>query len=122
MKRLGLLVLYGAALAAGPVLAAEGIELHARTSGELADLCGAKPGSTGADAKINFCHGFAQGAVAVRLRTAGDKKPFCFPNPMPRRATTMTEFATWVKAAPANGDIPSLDGLFRFFGERYPCK
>ncbi len=122
MKRLGLLVLCGAALAAGPVWAAEGIELRARTSGELADLCGAKPGSAGADAKINFCHGFAQGAVAVRLRTAGDKKPFCFPNPTPSRTTTMTEFVAWVKAAPANADTPSQDGLFRFFGERYPCK
>ena len=120
MKRLGLLVLCGAALAAGPVWAAEGIELRARTSGELADLCGAKPGSAGADAKINFCHGFAQGAVAVRLRTAGDKKPFCFPNPTPSRTTTMTEFVAWVKAAPANADTPSQDGLFRFFGERYP--
>ena len=127
MKRLGSIVLCGMALggmalAAGPVLAAEGIELHARTSGELADLCGAKPGTAGADAKINFCHGFAQGAVAVRLRTAGDKKPFCFPTPMPSRTTTMTEFAAWVKGVPANRDIPSLDGLFKYFGERFPCK
>ncbi len=122
MTRFGLLVLGGLMLAAGSAVAAEGIELRARTSGELAELCGAKPGSTGADAKINFCHGYAQGAVAVRMRTAGEKKPFCFPNPMPSRTTTMNEFVAWVKSNPANRDTQSLDGLFKFLGERHPCK
>ena len=65
MKRLGLLVLCGAALAAGPVWAAEGIELRARTSGELADLCGAKPGSAGADAKSKTSN-----TCAIRTRSS----------------------------------------------------
>ncbi|MSP01728.1 MAG: hypothetical protein EXR07_11870 [Acetobacteraceae bacterium] len=122
MKRLGLFILCGLAILSGPVQAAQPIEMHTRTSGELADLCGAQLGSAAADAKINFCHGFAQGAIAMRLRGATDKKPFCFPNPMPSRTTTMTEFAAWVKGVPTNRDIPALDGLFRFLGERYPCK
>jgi hypothetical protein len=27
-----------------------------------------------------------------------------------------------VRATPANRDLPALDGLFKFLGERYPCK
>ena len=56
-------------------------DIRARTAGELAELCGANPKDPQADAKINYCHGFAQGAVDVELRQTGDKKPFCFPSP-----------------------------------------
>jgi hypothetical protein len=102
--------------------AAAPISLQARTAGQLAELCGAARGSPGADAKINFCHGFAQGAVDDRLRVAGETKPFCFPSPPPSRTATMHDFVTWVRASPANGSMPVLDGLFKFLGERYPCK
>ena len=76
------------------------INLHARTAGELAELCGANPREPAADAKINYCHGFAQGAVDVELHHAGPKKPFCFPNPMPTRTATLNEFVDWVRALP----------------------
>ncbi len=109
-------------LLSAPVWAAQPIVLQARTAGDLAALCGADPNSAGADAKINFCHGFAQGAVDDRLHVAEGKKPFCFPNPVPSRAVTMREFVGWVRANPSNRDLPVLDGLFRFLGERYPCK
>ena len=88
---LGLGVLSGSGwLASG--WAAQPIILQARTAGDLAALCAADPGSAGADAKINFCHGFAQGAVDDRMRVAADKKPFCFPSPVPSRSSTMHEF------------------------------
>ncbi len=102
--------------------AAQPVSLAANTAGQLADLCVAPPMKPGADAKVNFCRGFAQGAITVELARAGDKKPFCFPNPSPSRAKTMSEFAAWVKAAPDRPALPSSDGLFRFLGERYPCK
>lgn len=105
-----------------PALAAQPILLDAHTAGQLADLCAAEPGSAGADAKINYCHGFAQGAVDVRLGIAGDKKPFCFPSPPPSRTATMHDFVHWVRATPANATMPVLDGLFKFLGERYPCR
>ena len=41
------------------------ISLNARTAGDLAQLCGARPGNARADAGINYCHGFAQGAADV---------------------------------------------------------
>ena len=113
----GLGVLYCASLHA-----AQPIALNARTAGELATLCAADPASPGGEAKVNFCHGFAQGAVEDRMKMATDKKPVCFPTPTPSRAATMKDFVGWVRAAPAHLDLPVLDGLFRFLGERYPCK
>jgi hypothetical protein len=109
-------------LLSAPTWAAAPIILQARTAGDLAALCAADPSSAGADAKINFCHGFAQGAVDVRLRMSPDKKPFCFPSPAPTRTSTMREFVSWVRAAPSNRDMSALDGLFKFLDERFPCK
>jgi hypothetical protein len=121
MKRIVVLAC-GLALLSGSAWAAQPINLQARTAGDLAALCAADPGSPAADAKINFCHGFAQGAVDDRLHVAGDKKGFCFPNPTPSRGATMRDFVSWVRAAPSNRDMPVLDGLFKFLTERYPCK
>ena len=114
--------LLGLTLLAASAWAAQPIVLQARTAGELAALCATDPTSSGADAKINFCHGFAQGAVDDRLRMATGAKPFCFPNPTPTRTATLRDFVTWVRTTPENRDLPVLDGLFKFLGERYPCK
>ncbi len=102
--------------------AATAVSLQARTAGELADLCGANPKDPLGDAKINFCHGFAQGAITVELKRAGDKKPFCFPTPTPTRTQTMGEFVAWVRANPDRKSMPAVDGLANFLGERFPCK
>ena len=117
---LAVLALTGLPLAAQA--APRGIDLHARTAGELAALCGANPREPGADAKINYCHGFAQGALDVELHYAGAKRPFCFPNPMPTRTATLNEFVNWVRAQPEHARLGAAPGLFRFLGERFPCK
>ena len=98
------------------------VDLHARTAGDLAELCGANPKTAGADAKINFCHGFTQGVVDVELMKAGDKKPFCFPSPAPSREATLAQFVDWTRALPAHASANAVDGLMQFLGERYPCK
>jgi hypothetical protein len=120
MKRF-FLVVCTLGLLSSSVWAAQPIVLQARTAGDLAALCAADSSAPGADAKINFCHGFAQGAVDGRLYVSGDKKPFCL-TAGTRRADTMREFVAWARAVPANRDMPVLDGLFKFFGERFPCK
>jgi hypothetical protein len=122
MKSACLAIISALTLGSAHVMAAQPIILQARTAGDLAALCMAEPGSVGADAKINFCHGFAQGAVDDRMRVATGTKPFCFPSPMPSRTATMQQFASWVRADPANRELPVLDGLFKFLGERFPCK
>ncbi|HVZ07341.1 Rap1a/Tai family immunity protein [Rhodopila sp.] len=102
-------------------LAAEPITIRTGTAGELANACAANPKEPGADARINFCHGFAQGAITTQLRTGGDKKPFCFPNPAPKRTETMNEFVRWVRADGSRASLNSADGLFQFLAQRYPC-
>ena len=101
--------------------AAEPITIRTNTAGELADACAANPKEPGADARINFCHGFAQGAITVQLRQGGDKKLFCFPNPAPKRSETMNEFVRWVRADAGRTSLNSAEGLFQFLGQRYPC-
>jgi hypothetical protein len=122
MKRLSALVLVALGLSLPAARAAEPISIRTNTAGELADACGVNPREPGADAKINFCHGFAQGAIAVELSHSTEKKPFCFPSPSPSRQETMSQFAAWVKSMPDRRSIPSTEGLFRFLGERFPCK
>jgi hypothetical protein len=96
------------------------INIHARTAGELAALCGARPGNPRADAGINYCHGFAQGVVDVLL--GGTTKPFCFPNPPPTRTATLAQFDDWVRAVPEHAQLPAAKSLAQFLGERFPCK
>ena len=102
--------------------AAGAISIRVENAGDLAELCGADPKSSAADAKINFCHGFAQGALDVERKYAGEKKKFCFPSPTPSRTATMTEFVNWVRALPTHRTLGPVDGLFQFLGERFPCK
>jgi len=112
-----------AILLALPAQAQRATTLNARTAGELADLCGANPKDPLGDAKINFCHGFAQGVITAELRhTEGGKKPFCFPSPPPTRTATMTEYVNWVRSKPDHRTPPAIDGLLQFLGERFPCK
>jgi hypothetical protein len=111
-----------AVLSAVPVKAQRAIAPQARTANDLADLCAANPKEPQGDAKINFCHGYAQGAIAVEMRHAGDQKPFCFPSPPPTRTQTLSEFVSWVRATPEHRNETALDGLFKFLAERYPCK
>jgi hypothetical protein len=122
MKTLFVAALLVGGLAGSSVWAAQPIALHARTAGDLAELCGANPREPAADAKINYCHGFAQGVVDLELQHSRDKKRFCFPSPAPSRRETMTEFVNWVRAMPDRRTLPATNGLFKFLAERFPCK
>ena len=96
------------------------ISLHARTAGELAQLCSANPRDPRGDAEINYCHGFSQG-VADTMRGL-QHNPFCFPNPPPTRTATLAQFVDWVKAVPDHAKLPAARGLATFLRERFPCK
>ena len=106
----------------GIAQAAKTSAINTNTAGELADVCGVKPGETGAATKQTFCQGFAQGAIAVELSHPDGTKSFCFPRPSPSRKETMSQFVDWVGAAPERRSLSSTDGLFRFLSGRYPCK
>lgn len=121
MSRLPLLaVLAVTALPVAAQAAPRTIALHAGTAGELAAMCGANPRDPGADAKINYCHGFAQGALDVNLHYA--KKSICLPSPAPTRTATLREFQTWVREKADRARMTAAGGLIRFMQERFPCK
>ena len=122
MKMLFALTLLASGLVTANAWSAPTVTLHVRTAGDLAELCGVNPKDPVADAKFNYCHGFAQGIVDLELQRAGDKKPFCFPTPAPTRTATLGEFVNWVRAMPDHRTLPATDGLFKFLGERFPCK
>ena len=122
MNRFFALAVLAAGVAATGARAAQPISQHARTAGELAELCGANPKEPAADAKINFCDGFSQAAVDLELEHDGDKKPFCFPSPAPSRRETLGQFVNWVRALPEHRSLTATDGLFKFLAERFPCK
>jgi hypothetical protein len=122
MKTFFTIALLASGLVTSAGWAAQPIVIRAATAGELAENCGVNPRDPAADAKLNFCVGFAQGAIDVELHYAGDKKPFCIPKPGPTRQATMKEFANWVRAIPDRGSLEAAPGLFKFMGERFPCK
>ena len=96
------------------------VDLHARTAGELAAMCGANPREAGADARINYCHGFAQGALDVDMHYS--KHTICLPSPAPTRTATLREFEGWVRANAERGRMPAAAGFIRFMQQRFPCK
>jgi hypothetical protein len=122
MRQFFVVALLATGLGSAGAWAAQPLPIHTNTAGELADVCSVAPHTAGADERINFCHGFAQGAIDVELSHAGDKKPFCFPKPSPSREETISQFVSWVRSMPDRRSLPSTEGLFRFLGERYPCK
>jgi hypothetical protein len=104
--------------------AASEADFAAKTAGDLVDLCAADPKEPMGTAALNFCHGFAQGAVTVEMEVASASKRaklFCFPTPTPSRTATLTEFVTWARANPAHLSEPAADGLFAFLQQRFPC-
>ena len=119
------------AIAAGLVLfapcaphaATEG-HFGARTTSDLVELCTARPDGSIGTAAVNFCEGFALGAVLVEMQNQAafrGPKLFCLPNPPPSRDQALSEFVDWARASPDRLALSSTDGLFQFLGERYPC-
>jgi len=96
----------------------------AGTTADLVELCAATPDSAIGTAAVNFCEGFAQGAVSVEMQNLAafrGAKLFCMPNSPPSRNEALGEFVKWARASPDRLAQPPADGLFRFLGERYPC-
>ena len=94
------------------------------TTADLVELCTAPPDNAIDTAAVNFCEGFAQGAVSVEMQNLAafrGPKLFCMPNPLPTRTDTLNEFVKWARTSPDRMSATSTDGLFRFLSERYPC-
>ena len=96
----------------------------AKTTGDIVELCDPQSDSALANAAVNFCSGFAQGAVSVEMaHDAGSRsmKLFCLPDPAPTRNEALAEFVKWARASPDRMSASAVNGLIGFLGERYPC-
>lgn len=98
---------------------------EARTTADLAVLCGASPQAPDYAAAIAFCHGFLQGVGqyhAVISQAGSGRTPlFCAPNPPPSRAQVAEAFVAWARANPAFAGDSAVDGLARWASVAYPC-
>jgi hypothetical protein len=104
--------------------AATEANFSAKSAGDLVELCAATPDSAIGTAAVNFCEGFAEGAVSVEMQNVAafrGPKLFCMPNPLPSRNEALGEFVKWARMSPDRMSASSTDGLFRFLSERYPC-
>ena len=95
-----------------------------RSTADLVTLCTAEQSDPLYTAAVNFCHGYAEGAVDVEEAheaQKGARKLFCLPTPPPPRGAELSSFITWPTSQPARLDMPAIDGLFIYLAGRYPC-
>jgi Rap1a immunity proteins len=91
---------------------------------DLIAICAPAPDDPRMTASVNFCHGFVEGAVIVEEANEahkGARKLFCLPSPRPPRGSELTNFMAWANAQPGRLDMPSIDGVFIYLAERFPC-
>ena len=100
------------------------MNLKGWTIDDLVELRDPTSDSAMANTGVNFCQGFAQGAVSIGMQsqiTPGSVKLFCMPDPLPSRTEAIREFVGWARASANRMALSSTDGLMRFLGERFPC-
>ena len=121
-------LLFGIVLAvAGATAATAAVtesEFPPRTVRDLIAICAPEPSDPMMTAAVNFCHGYAEGAVDVEEAheaQRGTRKLFCLPTPPPPRGSELGNFIAWANEQPARLDMPAIDGLFIYLAGRYPC-
>jgi hypothetical protein len=91
---------------------------------DLIAICAADKDDPRMTAAVNFCHGFVEGAVIVEEANEaqkGARKLFCLPSPRPARGSELASFIAWANQQPTRLDMPSIDGVFIYLAERFPC-
>jgi hypothetical protein len=115
------LVIVGARIAPAAVTESE---FPPRTVRDLIAICAPEPSDPMMTAAVNFCHGYAEGAVDVEEAheaQRGARKLFCLPTPPPPRGSELTSFVAWANEQPARLDMPAIDGMFIYLAGKYPC-
>jgi hypothetical protein len=96
-----------------------------RTTGDLISLCSAGKDDPLMTAAVNFCQGFAEGAVEMALSYAAmarqDRQPFCLPTPRPTHDQALAQLVSWANADPKRLDDTPVVGLIKFLIHQYPC-
>jgi hypothetical protein len=121
-------LLFGATLAFGGATAASAALTQAdfppNTVRDLIAICAPDQNDPMMTAAVNFCHGFAEGAVIVEEAheaQRGARKLFCLPSPRPPRGSELSSFIAWANEEPARLNMPAIDGMFIYLAGKYPC-
>src|SRR5215467_4555430 len=124
MKLAGIAV--GMALISGTTIASANVtesQFPPRTVRDLIEICTPAKEDPMMTAAINYCHGFAQGAVIVE-EAHGEhrdvRKLFCLLSPPPPSGSEISKFIAWANAVPSRLDEPAVDGMFIYLAETYP--
>ena len=75
-------------------------------------------------AAVNYCHGYAEGAVIVEEAHESQRrarKLFCLPTPRPPSGKELVDFTAWANAEPSRLNQPAVDGMFLYLAQKYPC-
>lgn len=107
---------------AAPAFAADEQAFEARTTAQLVSLCSTPPTDPTYAQSVQFCNGFAAGALSYYRATRR-------PNAAPRycglpasRQEAVSRFVAWTQANPRYaGDNPA-DTLFRFLDANFACR
>ena len=95
---------------------------EARTTSQLVDLCATPPNDPAYAQAVQFCHGFAAGALSYHRAAS---RPGSNPNhcglPANRREA-VDRFVSWTRANPRVADDNPANALFRFLDANYACR
>ncbi|HVP31543.1 MAG TPA: Rap1a/Tai family immunity protein [Myxococcota bacterium] len=114
----------GAVAWAAPAFAVEQAQFFARTQQNVVDLCTAADDDPLQPESIAFCHGFLIGAYSAHQTEhsgPGVPKLICPPDPAPTRAEAIGMYIDWAKAHPEYANESSIESLFKFLIEKWPC-
>ncbi len=116
--------LAAAASAAAPpaAYAVQEQSFQARTAAQLVDLCATPPGDPAYAQAVQFCHGFAAGALSYHRAASrpGSDPRFCgLPT---SRQEAVDRFVAWTRANPRVADDNPANALFRFLDANYACR
>ena len=95
-----------------------------RTVQDLIAICSPAKDDPMMTGSINYCHGYAEGAVIVEMahaRQPHGRKLFCLPDPPPPSGTELGNFIAWANEDPSRLQQPAIDGMFMYLAQKYPC-
>lgn len=95
-----------------------------RTVQDLIAICSPAKDDPMMTAAINYCHGYAEGAVVVEMAhesQRGGRKLFCLPNPPPPSGSELGSFIVWANQDPSRLMQPAIYGMFLYLAQKYPC-
>lgn len=102
--------------------AAQQREFHVKTAEGLVEICSITQEDSQFEKARAFCQGYIVGAYQYYNATVEEKDRFvCSPNPTPPLPDVTNGFVAWSKNHPEYLKERTIDTLFRYLVEKYPC-